>query len=445
MPEQRQALLGRLSEYLAEHIGLSFAPRQRGALEAAMCSAARELGHPDLESCIRALLASRLSRPEVEILASHLTVGETYFFREKEALAALETEILPELLRSRSGAERRLRLWSAGCCTGEEAYSMAIVVAKCIPDPAPWKISILATDINPHYLRKAASGLYGAWSFRGLPAALKAQFFEKVPGGRWRLAERIRSMVSFSYLNLAQDSYPSLESGTNAMDVIFCRNVLMYFEPARARATLEKLGRCLLPGGRLFVNPVEVSPSAIPGLEVSKLAGAFGYRKTHGMRAGPASPALPIPPAATPVAPRLPARQTGDAASLVLQARACADQGRLAEALACCEQALEQDKVDARSHYLRAMILQELGESEQCGAALARALYLDPHCALAHFALGNLRRRQGRGEESLRHFLNALSVLSGYQDGEVLPETEGLTAGRLAEIIELSISSGSAA
>jgi chemotaxis protein methyltransferase CheR len=486
MPERARrlpdALLDRLRELLAEEMGLHFPPERYRSLESAMRLAARELGHPDVESCIHSIVASPLGRGEVEILASHLTVGETYFFRDKEALVALETELLPGLLRSRAQGERRLRIWSAGCCTGEEAYSIAIVLARAMPDLRHWNVSILASDINPRFLRKASAGVYGEWSFRNVPAAIRNTFFARTPEGRLQLVERIRSMVTFTYLNLAEDVYPAVENGTNAMDFIFCRNVLMYFEPGRSRAALEKLGRCLVPDGWLFVNPVEISRLAVPQLEAVKIAGAFAYRKKDASaRPMPSFPAAPFwPPideagapspanlgeAAKPadheptpyeraaisyalgryaeVVERLEsalARHPDDAEAMALLARAYANQGRLAEALAWCAKAVAADKLDARWHFLLATVLQEQGMAEQCEAALNRALYLDENCALAHFALGNLSRGQGRREESLRHFRNALSVLAAYRDDEVLPESEGLSAGRLAEIIGSAVSS----
>lgn len=453
MVEQADALLTQLSAFLSERLGLHFPPKRHAGLAAAMRSAARELGHADADSCIRSLLASRLSRREVEILASHLTIGETYFFREKEALDALQAHLLPEIWRARARGERRLRVWSAGCCTGEEAYSLAIVVARSLPEWRDWNISILATDINPHFLRKAAEGVYGAWSFRGFPAELREAFFRKAPDGRWKIDASLRSLVTFSYLNLAEDGYPSLENGTNAMDVILCRNVLMYFEPARARAVLEKLGRCLVMGGRLFVNPVEVARLPVPGLEVSKLAGAYGYRKADGMAAPAPSEIAPAPlPRSTdfdwtapPKAAAPAAQEAGDAAAMAQRAREYANEGRLADALAWCDQALVADKLDSRWHYLRATILLEQGDFEEAAAALARALYLEPRCALAHFALGNLSRGLGREEESRRHFRNALCVLADYGEDELLPESEGLSAGRLAQIIEATASGAAAA
>ncbi len=173
------ATLEQLSELVAEQMGLYFPKERWHDFERGIRSAAKEFGFKDSESCLQHLLSSSLSKSQIEILASHLTIGETYFFREKKSFEALEEHILPELIRSRSGKEKRLRIWSAGCCTGEEPYSIAISIHKLLPDWKDWNITILATDINPNFLRKASQAEYTEWSFRGTPTWLKERYFSR--------------------------------------------------------------------------------------------------------------------------------------------------------------------------------------------------------------------------------------------------------------------------
>ena len=252
-------LLSQLSECVASQLGLHF-PRTRWRdLERGIQSAAREFGTPDAESCARWLLSAPLTKNQIEILASELTVGETYFFREQRSFAILGERILPELLRVRQGAERRLRIWSAGCCTGEEPYSIAILLDRVLPDPRQWHVTILGTDVNPRFLQKAAQGVFGEWSFRAAPAWLKENYFTPVGAQRFEILPRIKAMVTFACLNLAQDAYPALASGTHAMDLIFCRNVLMYFTAEHAQRVIHQFHRSLVEGGWLIVSPVETS------------------------------------------------------------------------------------------------------------------------------------------------------------------------------------------
>lgn len=447
-----------LSDLLAAQTGLHF-PRERWRdLERGIAAAAPALGMPDAESCAHRLLSAPLTRHQIGVLAGHLTVGETYFFREKMSFEALEQHILPQLIRARAPAERRLRIWSAGCCTGEEPYSVAMLLDRLIPDQQDWNITLLATDLNPGFLRKAAEGIYGEWSFRDTPDWVRERYFRRRKGQRFEILPHIRKRVTFSCLNFADDVYPSLVTNTNAMDVILCRNVLMYFSPVWVKKVARNFHRSLVDDGWLVVGPAETSNSLFPQFETIPFPGAVFYRKTQGAEsqagaAGYSFPLLdpfdPLPEtlqmpaavtnasvqsvAAEPVASHPSNRDERDV--LCRMAHFCANQGRLAEAIGWCEKAIAADKLDPATHYLLATILQEQGENELAVRSLLRALYLDPDFVLAHFSLGNLRLSQGRQREARRHFDNAQTLLDTHTQDEILPESEGLTAGRLGEIV----------
>ena len=166
--------LSELSEFVAARIGLHFPQERWRDLARGLNSAARDFEFADAESCARWLLSATLTKSQLEALAPHLTVGETYFFREGKSLNALTNQILPELIRSRRHSERRLRIWSAGCSTGEEAYTLAILLDRLLSDMKDWQVTILATDINAMSLGKASEGDYSEWSFRGTRLWVKA-------------------------------------------------------------------------------------------------------------------------------------------------------------------------------------------------------------------------------------------------------------------------------
>ncbi|MGE0680209.1 MAG: CheR family methyltransferase [Candidatus Binatia bacterium] len=460
-------LLSQLSEFVADHIGLHFSRERWRDLERGLRSATREFGASDVESCAQGLLSASLTKQQIEILASHLTVGETYFFREKSSFAILEDHILPELIRIRRGAERHLRIWSAGCCTGEEPYSIAILLDRVLPAPRQWRVTILATDVNPRFLQKAAAGVFGDWSFRNAPPWLKERYFTPVSAHRFAILPRIKELVRFTYLNLAEDMYPSLTSNTNAMDLIFCRNVLMYFAADRAQAVIRNFHRSLVDGGWLSVSPTETSTQLFSPFTPIHFEGAIFYKKES--KPPPAlmdrpqekSPArarnkearglppsthpspflMPVPPLQVlprqskgePVAHTTEASQTTSSALL---ARRCANLGNLSEARQWAEKAIDADKLDAGLHYLHAMILQEQGVREEATVSLKRALYLDPDFVLAYFALGNLALQHRRVKEALKQFTTALSLLQRYRDDEALPLSDGLAAGRLRAMIQ---------
>jgi len=250
-------LLLQLSEQLARQMGLHYPVNHWSDLERGIKAAVPALGMKNVETCVRHILSASLARPQIEVLARHLTVGETYFFREKKVLHILEERIFPELIRACAHEGRTLRIWSAGCCTGEEPYTIAMMLDRLIHPSAEWNAIILATDINPAFLQKATDGLYNDWSFRDAPVWMKGRYFKKRKNGQFEILPDIRKRVTFSYLNLAENTYPSAANGTDATDVIFCRNVMMYFDEPEQRRLVDKFYRCLNPDGYLFVGHAE--------------------------------------------------------------------------------------------------------------------------------------------------------------------------------------------
>lgn len=244
-----------------------------------MVAAARELGIPDVNACVGLLLARQLGREQEELLASHLTIGETYFFRDQKSFDALEQRVLPGLIAARRGRDQRLRIWSAGCSSGEEPYSLAILLSRLIPDHAEWQISILASDVNTRALAKAVHAVYSDWSFRNVPQWVRQRYFTRNGDGLFELSPAIRRMVSFAVLNLAEDVLPSLTTNTGAMDIIFCRNVLMYFEQKQQLRVVDGFRRSLVEGGWLAVSPCETSAAFSAGFETVFFPGAAFYRK----------------------------------------------------------------------------------------------------------------------------------------------------------------------
>lgn len=487
-------LLAEFSRFVELNMGLSFPKEKWADLERGTRSAAGEFGFGDTESCVRWLMSSHLLKGKVETLASHLTVGETYFFRDIKCFEILEKHILPDLVSLRSGKEQNIRIWSAGCATGEEPYSAAILLDRTIPGLKNWNITILATDINPRFLQKAKEGVYSEWSFRETPNWVRENYFTKTKKG-FEVREDIRNMVTFSYHNMSEDPFPSFSNNTNAMDIIFCRNVLMYFAQERAREVIPKFYRCLVDDGWMIVSAVEASQVLFSDFRTMNFPGLVLYRKTEAIEE---APQVRIPPEPLPVwqpqvpefsrriterHPLIPASispasgiassisdfyqealrsyeqghyaeavekinlsrhsltSSGDedgldAKAMSLLARAYANQGRLSDALLWCERAVASDKTNTGLHYLLATILQEAGRTEESIASLKRTLYLDQDFVQAHFLLGNLTRQQGKIRESKKHFENALSTLKTFRLDDILPESEGMTAGRLNEIIQ---------
>jgi chemotaxis protein methyltransferase CheR len=298
----------RFSEFVINRVGLYFPVGRYEDLQRGITAIAAEQGFEDPSSCLAWIMSTTLDHSLVETLAAALTVGETYFFRDPQVFEAIEHSILPAIISRRREQERFLRIWSAGCSTGEEAYSLAILLLRTLHDIDDWSITLLATDINPKALKKAESGIYSEWSFRSNPQWVKDRYFRKLSDGRYEINTTINDLVTFSYLNLVEDAYPALLTNTNAMDVILCRNVLMYFSKDAAEATVEKVQRSLVPDGRLIVSAIETSLVSSSHLIPEICNGITTYRKSDTMQPGPVlvppiiSRAFSIPDVFRPVA-----------------------------------------------------------------------------------------------------------------------------------------------
>lgn len=484
--------LSDLNGFISALMGLYFTPTRLGDLERGIQNAARDFGFDDPAAFVDWLKSRRLSKEHVERLAYHLTVGETYFFRDSGTFSVLENRIFPELISARRDS-KRIRVWSAGCSTGEEAYSVAILLKRLIPDIRDWNVGILATDINPRSLKKAAEGAYTEWSFRETPGWLKDLYFRRGSDGTWRISAEIRNMVSFAYLNLAEDIYPSLLNGTNGVDIIFCRNVIMYFSDLVARSVVKGMSNSLVEDGWLLVSPAEAVRSISGLFAPVNIDGAILYRKTgkaeeasrlvsEGKTAVPAAaPALmkadppPAPKARQRVVPAPAAKAEQDfdikekAAALygqglyqeaagvleslkaeerkvpemLLLARAYANMGRLEEASMWCESIKSTDTLNKAAYTLLATIRQEEARVEEAITNLKKAVYLDQDFIVAHFMLGKLlMARPGSEGQARRHFRTARALLDDRQDDELLPESDGLMAGRLREILDSMLKAG---
>ncbi len=476
-----KVLMTQVSEVIAERMGLHFLEDRWPELAQNLKNASRDLGFNDPDGCIR-LLASRMPTDhQIAILANHLTIGETYFFRDPATFELLEREILPLLVAKRTGNNQILRLWSAGCCTGEEPYSLAISCLRTIPEIDHWNVSILATDINPKFLERAERGVYSEWSFRNAPDWLRERFFSPAPERKFAIQSPVRRFVRFDYLNLATDLYPSLHNQTNAMDIIFCRNVLMYFTPKQQKTVVTAFYQCLVEGGLMVVNPAEANAELFSMFAMEHHeSGVLLFRKTS------STPRVsPWPSFVVPSAPRLPAEArapvpvavlpqteslppiTFETASLLFEkghytaaetqltrllqeekdsariplllARINANQGKLDEALRWCDRAIAAERTNPTTYFLSATIHSEAGHLEEAITTLGKVLYLDQDFILAHHALGTLYKKIGKPRESRCHLTIALTLLSQHEKEEVVPESGGIHCDQLIESIRVSM------
>ncbi|ETR68820.1 MAG: CheR-type MCP methyltransferase [Candidatus Magnetoglobus multicellularis str. Araruama] len=252
-----QEQLAQLSNHICKNIGLDFPENKYKDLTRGVVDACGEFGFTNANECIEWLIHSDFNKQTWDTLAGHLTIGETYFFRDSSIFKYLKDTVLHDLIYSRWHSEKYLRIWSAACCTGEEPYSIAMLIDQILPNRKGWSISIIGTDINEKFLDKAKKGIYTQWSFRSTPDNIQKKYFSKKDINKFVIAPEIKRMVSFSYLNLAESRYPSFSNNTNELDLICCRNVLMYFSEPIRKKVVTALASCLSQNGWLIVSPGE--------------------------------------------------------------------------------------------------------------------------------------------------------------------------------------------
>lgn len=439
------AVVQRGAALLTEASGLTFPSGRRTALRRALARLMSESASPSGDALLE-LLASEPAL--VTRLIGLVRIGETYFFRHPEQLQAIGRHILPTLARTAAADRPTINIWSAGCSTGEEAYSLAIIAAETFGAGSGSAVRIAATDIDPGALRAAASGTYGRWSFR-TPIGDRARWFEH-DGRHTRVVPSVVDVVTFSRDNLTLDTAGLPPGLDGPPGLIVCRNVTMYLSADARRRVAARFLRLLAPGGWLVVAPVELSSDLYPGLETVRFDGMTAYRRPlrGGTRRRPSTTTadrpVVVPPHTEPRAPRLasrPAPRTAARSSLptrsavvgdrLVDVRVLADQGRLDDAWRLVVTAVRERPDDRHGHLLQASIAEARNDLAEASAALRRVLYLDRSDAVALFRLGLLEWRLGSSRAAMTRLGHAVRLVDGLDADMVLDAASELTVARL--------------
>jgi chemotaxis protein methyltransferase CheR len=410
-----------VGELLRERTGLHLRPRTLSVLGELVQRRAAELGID------AAAYAARLDRgpdvTEIDRLAAELTVGETHFFRGPPQFEALRRSIVPKLVERRQ-EQRKLWALSAGCATGEEAYSLAIVMREVAP--AGFGVAVTGVDLNPRFLQKAERARYSPWSLRDVPESVRRRYF-RVEGDTYHLGEELRELVRFRHHSLAQA--PLGEAGISGIDLIVCQNVLYYLEPEARPRVVASLVDALAPGGVLLLGPVDHPGTEVPGCRSLPVGEVVAFERMGSPSIPPPPTTRPRPPALRPVTvpppPPPPAPTLADAF-------ARADAGDLGGALSLLGEVLEDAPEEPRAHLLEGLLLVELGRLEAALDAFRRCVYLDASMLLAHAGAAVAGMRLGRPELAERHMAR-LRALSGGHNTPI-EGWEGMTVGRLLRL-----------
>lgn len=413
------AVRAELLQLVEGYAGLRLSPQQAGLLEQIIAEQISVSSYQVPEQ-LSAALAGGQEPALLDELVARLTIGETHFFRIRPQIELLRTLVLPDLIRRHQG-DRRLRLWSAGCSSGEEPYTLAMLLTEAVQKVAAWDVRIWGTDLNQAALGRARAAVYGDWSFRDTPAYVRERYFIRNER-RWQLVEAIKRMVQFASWNLAASNFHPPEAG--AFDLILCRNVTIYFSPEATQQLYRRFATVLEPGGWLVLGPSDPTPDRGSGLEVVRHPGAILWRRpeqeapTPDVLAprAPLIPLRPAPPSRQPPGPLLARPQP---ASPVV--------GELARAR----------PLDPADHLQLGMLLLEQGKTSLAIESLRRATFLDPQHALAHFGLGRAYYQDGDTTRARVALRQARSLVAAIPAGEKLPGSDELSVERLRHAIDM--------
>ena len=384
---------------------------------------------------------ARTSTDEVRALAEELTVGETYFFRHGEQYRALTEVALPDRLRHAQTTGMQLQILSAGCASGEEPYSIAIAVQQAAGDLST-KVAILGVDINCAALEKARRGRFSAWGLRDTPPDVQRRWF-RADGREFVLDDSVRRAVRFEACNMADEHLELWQP--ESQDIVFCRNVLMYFTPANAQALVGRLTRTLRPGGYLFLGHAETLRGLSNDFHLRHTHGTFYYQRRDHVACSPSASAAALAASVRPAVftdlvdgtwvetirraservaalvnpPAPPSSRTRTTlrpapvweVGLVLE---LLREERFAEALDLMDAFPPESGRDTEVLILRAVLLTHSGQIAEAERACERLLEMDELNAEAHYLLALCREGAADGPGAQYHDQVAIYLDPGF-------------------------------
>jgi chemotaxis protein methyltransferase CheR len=454
-PSTAQPSILQAFDLIERRIGLAAATRFQNELYPLLNS----LSDGDLAGYIHKLAASRETDSTWQSFVDALMIGETYFLRDRAHFDTIRTRILPELIeRRRREGRLEITIWSAGCATGEEPYSLAITLQEVLPDWRNWQIRLIGSDLSATALRSARQGVYRKWAFRHTDAEFVERYFDPTPDGL-QIKPVIRDMVTFRHSNLLSGA------PVGPCDLILCRNVLLYFTQEAARKAEATFNEMLAPGGWLMLGHSETLhyqrgqwlTHVFPGLPVYQKAPPrqSAHARTPAARTLAVQSAAPCNGASHDEAVRalqneefelaqelleeLVYADSGDAAAHTLLACVHANLSHPKDAHAHLDAALHIDPLLADAHYLRALIHIESGDVDAAGKALRATLYCQRAHPLAAFLMGNLSAQAGELIKATRYWENAHHAIINLTPESPVSTISDVTAGRLRSLVEAQL------
>lgn len=437
----------RFRDYIHQHSGIYLEEQKSDSLRISLITRATRFGMGSLGEYFDMLTSDE---EEFKELMNLVTINETSFFRFPAQFDALRTAIIPEILESKVSASRQFRVWSAGCSTGEEPYSIAMTLLDSGIEPLGYGLDVLGTDVSTNALLKAKNGVYPARSLLSVPQSVSSRFFEPTPQGH-RVVDRVRKIITFQYHNLIKEPYPLALMGN--WDVIFCRNVTIYFRLESTRRVVDNFYESLNPGGYLFIGHSETLTSISDRFQPVEVGGVFLYRKplprkvysfTEALEArhknvprrttqdrfadskehAPATPHRRSRAGGAGVVPGAPKAgmrasvptaaghvdSNEDAAALLDEARVASAEGRTDAVIEVASKILEINPSQPQAFLLLAYAHADSGDMQAATEECHRALAIDPLLAAARYVLGIIFQGEGDSLRAISEFKKTIYI-----------------------------------
>lgn len=444
-----------LKDHIVNATGLDYYSNKLNTLAECISKRLLILNIATCESYLKLLNKSSDGEIELDILIRSLTIGETYFLRHMEQFDALRDIVLPAVIERRKN-DRRIRIWSAGCSIGAEAYTVSILLQRSFAELLKgWEVAIYGTDINREFLARAQEGRFDEWAFRSVPADFKKSNFEQVGPKSWKILPQFQGGVSFQYHNLVTTPFPSLNNNIFAFDIILCRNVMIYFNQDLTQRMIGQFYDTLVPEGWLLVGYSEPNLAQFSQFQTQNVAGTTLYRKSDNPIVIVPTQHIsePLPPVNTQLwqAPKLPElslpiksepiltiNDSGNGSDIE-NIKDMANRGELEKAHVYCEKLLVTNQLSPLLYFYHSIILEQLGLAVASETSLKQAIYLDRGFILAHYHLGLFYQKKFNIPDSKRCFNNVLNLLIKKNPNDVVPESDGSLVIHLLDLTKMHL------
>ncbi|MBI2469932.1 MAG: tetratricopeptide repeat protein [Planctomycetes bacterium] len=484
-------------QYIESRTGMYFDDSKQNSLKISIDSRMAALDIKEYSAYYSLIITNTMGKKEFDELLNIILIRETFFFRDDKQLKVLTKNILPELIKRKK--EKEIKIWSAGCATGEEPYSIAMAIMECyLPDDI--NVSVYATDISEWALKRAKEGIYNKSSMRAVDKAMLNKYFTQRDGW-YHLNDQVKQFVRFDTINLIEPFFP-IEAVH--VDIIFCKNVLIYFRTETVKTVIRKFYEMLAAGGYLFVGHSESLWQISDDFELEEISGIFIYRKdgknrvasltkrfqqkgkasgsinftgkapsslvkkgsrhitltpqAAGEKVSPQSVGLMhkkdvskcmkkgVPPAGDDnyesVLEEIEEVLEGDPKNVdahLLAGKLYANIGLYDKALKKGMDALEIDDLSADAYLLMGSIYYKIGEKEKAISVFKKTIYLDDNSVISHYYLGNLYKDAGLNEQAVNEYKNVIRIFEANPESKEWLVGEVFTVKQLKEICTKNI------